>query len=110
MDDLEMVKACALAIGIRLANDTIAGKLYYFRDGGSTAPFDPLHDDALAMALVKKLWLSLESALLADGNPAWTVGHSDGEVYTEATDESLNRAICECVSRLPPSPESESHD
>ena len=59
---------------------------------------DPLHDDAQAMALVKKFDLEI-------GRPwdRWTVTpvgkqRLNYELHTSAPD--LNRAICECVSQM----------
>src|SRR5258705_338624 len=69
--------------------------------------FDPLHDDAQAMALVKKFDLCImrRGSLQLSGSfkpSAYQVsqyidGNTDNFVVT-ATD--LNRAICECVVKM----------
>jgi hypothetical protein len=87
--DLEMTKLCAEAMGFHpLAEMLISGK------------YDPLHDDAQAMALVKKYlieihyWNGWRCGLVNDcTETTHTLGHN-----THNTD--LNRAIVECVARM----------
>ena len=108
MTDLEMTKLCAEAMGysgISIGADrTIDGKpfpgdpLKVFTS--QTHEFDPLHDDAQAMALVKKLNLSVnrhnEGRYLN-----WHVGDFGYHrgVHTEHPTD-LNRAIVECVAKM----------
>ena len=64
---------------------------------------DPLHDDALAMALVKKFGLEIlkfkilwqVSGMWGDGHGEWSWKRISGEPY-----ENLNRAIVECVAKM----------
>ena len=60
--------------------------------------FDPLHDDAQAMALVKKFCLDIECHAR---EPIWTVLFDDNERYSKVREcPDLNRAICLCVARI----------
>ena len=102
MTDLEMIKKCAEKM-------IAAGKYRVFYESGGTddAPwvefadgtggdYDPLHDDAQAMALVKKFYLSIiRNDKTPDVPPHWTV--TDKTWLGISPD--LNRAIVECVAR-----------
>ncbi len=61
--------------------------------------YDPLHDDAQAMALVKRF--KLKSSFNAYGN-WWSVQAYDAEGKRTGmeADPDLNRAICKCVAQL----------
>jgi len=100
MTDLEMTKLCAEAMGMS-HDDTVIAEI----KGGpltlravpegkrSTIVYDPLHDDAQAMALVKKLDLQITgSAVRRVGQNLWK------QPYSMHAD--LNRAICECVAKM----------
>lgn len=89
MNDLEITKKCAEAMGVDAWTD-INGRWYcYVR--GQEAIFAPLHDDAQAMALLKKF-----RAQLAMG------GMLRYELCQCAEFEhiDMNRAICECVAKM----------
>ncbi|MGP1677898.1 MAG: hypothetical protein ACTS6J_12160 [Burkholderiales bacterium] len=97
MADLEIMRLCAEAMGVTCRQDSDrygqfirivnhAGDL----NGGA---YDPLHDDAQAMALVKKLRLTIELA-----HEGWWV--CGPEQKHEAQGNNLNRAICECVAKM----------
>jgi phage tail sheath gpL-like len=97
MNDIEMVKACAEAVGIELRRDSaqsykfIGGKWYEHN-------FDPIHDDAQALALVKRLHLDIEQ--YQNSNGTWYyVAQTHGTEYHACADD-LNRAIVECVAKL----------
>lgn len=98
MTDLEITKACAEAIGesVRLS------PYGHMEIEGGIIPYDPLHDDAQAMALVKRFGLTLDPA--EDIAPfTWRVcvskdGDWEKQVLAESAD--LNRAICECVAKI----------
>src|SRR4051812_36511137 len=103
MGDLELVKRCAELMEVEVTFTHHANK---FRLGTDKSPFgwyDPLTDDAQAMALVKKLKLDIE--------PCWDGSEGDWMVSVWATDknvrvnythdENLNRAIVRCVAALP---------
>src|SRR3990167_7084848 len=58
MTDLEITKLCAQAMGLSLENDAdsrMSRDMLMFYEGKTYHVYDPLHDDAQAMALVK--WL-----------------------------------------------------
>jgi hypothetical protein len=95
MTDLEMIKKCAEKMGLDLGPEWDQG--FVMLGGHSGKPmtlYDPLHDDAQAMALVKKFYLAI-----CRNTPYWDVRHVDGD--EPGCDTNLNRAIVECVSRLP---------
>ena len=75
MTDFEITRLCAEAL---LPNVWAHGE------------WNPLHDDAQAMALVKKFQLAV--AYLSP----WYVSCSPYQVHAD----DLNRAICECVARM----------
>jgi hypothetical protein len=82
MTDLEITKACAAKMGLSEEQQA----------GFCESPYDPLHDDAQAMALVKKFYLTISRGL--DG---WSTLGATGWV----SNKDLNRAICECVAKIP---------
>ena len=99
MTDLEMIKKCAEKMGYDKYGWQTGGIVT-----GSDLPilmptgritYDPLHNDAQAMALVKKLRLMIwtETAY-------WLVADSECEDRFRAINKDLNRAIVECVSKL----------
>lgn len=92
MTDLEIVKRCAEKMGLGLQ---ISGNVAYF-DNKPHIEYDPLHDDAQTMELVKsfRLMIWTETAY-------WLVADPDCEDRYRASNVDLNRAICECVARLP---------
>ena len=103
MTDLEITRHCAEAMGWhtgRLASKVVAYSvrdcaIIAGNDHGGESVYDPLHDDAQAMALVKKFKPMIDTYF--DGT--WVVGSGwHGAVQIENTD--LNRAICECVAKL----------
>jgi len=93
MTDLEMTKLCAEAMTGKatVCNGSIyAGE--WKRDGKTVwldgDLFDPLHDDAHAMALVKKFGLDISKR-----GAIWTV------MSPIAESSDLNRAIATCVAK-----------
>jgi len=100
MTDLEATRLCAKAIGGRY--DTHPDGIGRFIP--STAHpaqnifafdrYDPLHDDAQAMALVKRFSLDIEAPYI--GQPNWMVAHENGG----GCDPDLNRAIVMCVATI----------
>jgi hypothetical protein len=99
MTDLEMTRLCAEAMGITgwLTEDD---PMVTNEQGEFIEPYDPLHDDAQAMALVKKFALILEP----DGLPAkeWAVHvwYTADIRWGVVTNKYLNRAIVECVAKM----------
>ena len=113
MTDLEITKLCAEALGwvhLGAIGTTyersdglycLSGGNDWWRDpdgnsicGRCEQIPDPLHDDAQAMALVKKLRLQIDPH-----DEQWNVGGGEGSGGA-ALCESLNRAICECVAKM----------
>jgi hypothetical protein len=90
MTDLEITKACAEAMGL-LGGDTgyaLLGRM-------ENHPYDPLHDDGQAMALVRKFHLSLDW----HGDDGWTAMNS-GDGVIRAHNLNISYAICECVANI----------
>ena len=89
MKDLEITKLCAEAISLEYEGEIIF--LY-----------DPLRDDAQAMALVKNLYLhvgyQIQSSKGEVNNCAWVATSRTGVQGFGMND--LNRAICECVAKM----------
>ena len=87
MTDLEITRLCAEAMG------------YEYSDGSGTicvskagvGNYDPLHDDAQAMALVKKFRLEVQDC------GKWFVSEHQN---ADAFEDDLNRAICLTVARM----------
>ena len=101
MTDLDMTKLCAEAMGLKfiVSHDRYSNsnfvELNSGRDPGNEGAYDPLHDDAQAMALVKKCHLHIDT--FSDGT--WLVdGGWHGKI--ERIDPDLNRAIVECVAKM----------
>ena len=101
MTDLEITKRCAEMVGITIAH-VQDGKTYFVYHPMSEAIpkfnlFDPLHDDAQAMALVKKFGLRIGPTPDGAFNVLWGTKISD-EIWINSS--NLNRAICECVAKM----------
>lgn len=87
MTDLEMTRLCAEAMGLQHFVDHEGVWLRM------EVKYDPLHNDAQAMALVKKFRLVIDRT--DDGR--WMLPSvSPGDVVNA----DLNRAICECVAKM----------
>ena len=87
MTDIELTRLCAEAMGLKFYN--------------------PLHDDAQAMALVKRFSLRVErggmSGIVGFMHTAkrWRVLADTPDIYKyETWDEDMNRAIVECVANM----------
>ena len=97
--DLEMLRACADAMGIKLWVE--GGNQIMDRLVSTGIYYDPLHNDAQAMCLVKKCHLSVMIWDELDGHKAgwWRVDgpHPNNITYRHA---DLNRAICETVALM----------
>jgi len=104
MDDLTITRLCAEAMGVSV-HEYQDGSLYHFGGlcEGGIEDYDPLHDDAQSMALVKKFDLSIWGKSYSAGE--WKY-HAEFCVSGEASDAILghglthNRAICECVAQM----------
>ena len=91
MDDFEITKLCAKALGAPLM--------------GSNVPlWNPLRDDAQAMALVKKFQIAIAWSWVGQ---VGCMSRRDAELdenkrhdNIQCTYKDLNRAICECVAKM----------
>jgi hypothetical protein len=105
MEDIEIVRKCAVAIGLKPCEPQPNPERYYAVSGGGRVPYivyDPLHDKAQAMDLVIKFGLFIDPP---DWQPVkgwntWQVNHYAGGKVTEIRSEDLLRAICECVANI----------
>lgn len=96
MTDLELKKLCAEALwGPDKVRSPTTGTdkncCYFFNGFDFGAEYDPLNDDAQAMALVKKFQLNVNWCGDWEVTPQ---GAGSGESL------DLNRAICECVAKM----------
>lgn len=101
MTDLEITKACAIAMGY--GDDGPANKWLAYKvsecailgrneKGGHTI-FNPLHDDAQCFALIERLEVSVQRA--PSGWHAWIQLEP-----VQAENADLKRAVGECVAQL----------
>ena len=97
MDDLTATRLCAEACDREFYEQD--GKLLLIDQGGGMDRYDPLHDDAQAMALVKRFDLHIGKTLRTPEHPRgmWFVSRTDKH---EATSGDLNRAIVMCVAAI----------
>lgn len=100
MTDLEITRLCAEAMGYQIYSADINGLRVHIRpQSAALMNYDPLHDDAQAMALVKRLCLYISGSGGATGHKRyWQVSYDDLE-YTNSI-QDLNRSICECVAKM----------
>ena len=99
MTDLELTKLCAEAVGADVFESEVpeySGRLWikvndFMR---KVHPYDPLHDDGQAMALVKKFHVWVGGWL----NDDMVSVSMDGKYLSAAN--TLNRAIVECVAKM----------
>ena len=101
MTDLEITKLCAVAMGYRERTDMTCGPSFimvFSQADSDTFLYDPLHDDAQMVALVKKLFIGI----LVDGpegrSEDWTWTARIGDCITHGHD--LNRAVCTCAAQM----------
>ena len=98
MTDLEMTRLCAEAMGwkTKVVSGVPYDTVYRLKEQspkGEWNEWNPLHDDAQAMALVKKCKLTIQREHHGD---RWAVGNP----HPEAMNLDLNRAIVECVAKM----------
>ena len=92
MTDLEITRLAAEAMGH--TDDVYPDGLdLMFRNGTQYAP---LHDDAQAMALVKRFRLELTYGL----HDIWICSNRGTIDYVSGNDCNLNRAIVKCVAKM----------
>lgn len=91
MTDLEMTRLCAEAMEYALTRRAV-GPWEHDEDGRPT--YNPIYNDAQAMALVKKLNLACST----HASTFWVVTDRYGS--NMASNKDLNRAIVECVAKM----------
>ena len=97
MSDIEITALCADAMEIAVfEREDFSGRLEIRHVNGTNTIYEPLHDDAQALALVKQVVLDIHCR--ADMN-GWYVGRARlHEGLT--TNADLNRAICYAVAGI----------
>ena len=106
MTDLEITKLCAEAMGIELRAAEGGEAKEWAIQATDSSIYDPLHDDAQAMALVKKFQLDIVAPAGRKYTAWWAhqvIGFNfRGEpiVSYGGNHENLNRAICETVAKM----------
>lgn len=105
LNDLEITKLCAEAMGYQeyppKAHWTEDDRKFFNVRGWAGLPsvFDPLHDDAQAMELVKKFHILIMPGIRTPkGRGPWhaEIRSPDLDAYSD----DLNRAICESVAKM----------
>ena len=97
MTDLELTKACAERMGIRISGLPLRDYYHPLNDGIAIVSQSILDGDAQCMAMVKKFRLSVGF------NGGWECTAVDERgmiIFGAFHHETLNRAIVECVARL----------
>lgn len=105
MSDIELIRKCAEKMGIEWFGEFGSDEGEIFLDIGPDAviQYNPLTDDAQAMGLVKRFGLELLDPIVKGEwwvTCYWFVGQNK-EQRSQAKNKDLNRAICECVAKLP---------
>src|SRR3990167_11420116 len=106
MTDLEMIRLCAeaMALNYAVATDGLGGQhinetVYADATAIHVRTYDPLHDDAQAMALVKKFKLLVNNGVGHSSTDIWHVQTQDDRDESVEC-QTLNRAIVECVAKM----------
>jgi hypothetical protein len=100
MTDLEMVRLCAEAMGYTRIGDGDSHGLVVRNNLGHHL-YSPLHDDAQAMALVKRFKLGITFIDPARPGKQWMASFCNDDLRTAyGGSDDLNRAIVECVARM----------
>lgn len=92
MTDLEITKLCAEAMGYAATKHLSLENVIYAID------YEPLENDAQAMALVKKFNLNISRIRpnIEWGVEKWGIEYLEQSTYSK----DLNRAICECCAKM----------
>ena len=109
MTDHEMTKLCAESMGYKPYRAVMNGVIqncsehgiYVFSDSDERGytEYQPLHNDAQALALVKRFNVKLTKTPKYE---TWrTVAYSEDNYFLFATtNQDLNRAICETIAKM----------
>jgi hypothetical protein len=106
MSDIEMTKLCAEAMGLEIGitpspdeyvtAETLSGMVWINNRFG-VGVYDPLEEDEQAMALAKRFMMKLDFFAGAASMPNFSSTDDPGIAFS---DESMNRAIVECVAKM----------
>ncbi len=96
MTDLEKIKLCAEVMGEVVIQALVDGS-GCLNVQTQHYQYDPLHDDAQVMALVRKFKLSVNPQ--ADGSCEVSYFDADDEIRVDAK-EGINCAIVECIAKM----------
>lgn len=106
MTDLEMTKLCAEAMSFQYnewshltPSKTGSGIAAWIGDDDPRINYDPLHDDAQTMVLVKKFALSL-AWYDSENMNVWSASSNFRPNTERFLNPNLNRAIVECVANM----------
>jgi len=109
MTDLEMTRLCAEAMGLRCKEvgdpfgDGENLLMICARPSSNDSLYDPLDDDAQAMALVKEMSIQIHHHGFAGAKASLVtvIGRMRLDDHpTKVTATDLNRAIVECVAKM----------
>ena len=100
MGDIEITQLCAEALGYSVmphSNRKSSKDLIWIPNGGN---WNPLTNDAQAMALVKRLNIAIQPYETNDDSIEYqaSIQHESGDYMVSSAD--LNRAICKCVANM----------
>lgn len=98
MTDDEMTKLCAKVMGLEITFADAHGVFVHDAKIPGPRVYSPLHDDAQAMALVKKLRLDINYATDEGVSVSWFSNDSVDADHVQTHSADLNRAIVECVA------------
>ena len=103
MTDLEITKLCAEAMGLKFR--AVDGIYVQYLPDPENEPtgwveYRPTHNDAQAMALVKRFRMTILHIWVRGPYYLATVEERSQKVIADARNEDLNRAICECVAHM----------
>ena len=97
MTDLEITKLCAEAMGFKELSEERTylwvAEIDLPEHEAGWIPYNPLHDDAQAMVLLRLFRLRVN--YYGEESP-WSVSSEK----SRGDSEDLNRAICECVAKM----------
>lgn len=104
MNDIDLTKKCADAMGIPVKAFPANTIEYYWRiEPACFVNYNPLHNDAQAMALIRKFELDMHVHHSPEQGKICYASHWDGPERRDAYayDVELNRAIVKCVAKIP---------
>lgn len=95
MTDLEMTRLCAEALGYKYVNP-LRADIGNIPGSITRIVFDPIHDDAQALALIKKFGLCVRRI----SPTLWATSKHFNLRCDWIYSTGLNRAVIECVAKM----------